>query len=180
MVSEIKIYMSAKRIIRMILLVSLFVALGAFLISLPKEENIYRYYVGWACVLFFGLGFPAGIYQLYKIRTPKIILNEIGVFDRTLHKEFINWEVIQDAYLGAINNQKFIALVIDENFEPSKKKGKFMRSISNMNKALGFQELNLGLSMTDVDEEKLLQIILLLKGTPVSERNKVLKELSNF
>lgn len=76
----------------------------------------------WLMIGFFGLGYPVGIFHLVD-RRPQVIINEIGIFDRTTIRETINWEIIQDAYLMDVHGQKFICLIVDEKFEPSKRKG---------------------------------------------------------
>jgi hypothetical protein len=116
----------------------------------------------------FGLGYPIGLFHLFD-RRPQIIINEIGIFDRTTYKDFINWSVIQDAYPIDISGQKFVCLVVDEKYEPSTKKGKAAKSFSNFSKEIGAQELNISLGQITIDEVKLTEFILTKTGGPKRE-----------
>ncbi|GAB3636992.1 hypothetical protein GCM10027422_25820 [Hymenobacter arcticus] len=111
-------------------------------------------WVAWLNIGFFGLSYPLGIYQLLD-RRPKLIINEVGIFDRTTHRDFINWQLIEEVYLTEINRQTFICLVVPKEFEPSRRKGFFGRGVAQLNKALGFQELNIALGAMRVDAVRL-------------------------
>jgi len=168
--NEFKLYKSTRKSIRLILLCLPFVLLGIFIVSRGGG------WIGWMSILFFGLGIPVSVINLLD-RKPQIIINEIGIFDRTIHKEFINWEVIQDAYLISINGQKFISLVIDEDFKPSRKKGKLYQKTARLNEWIGAQELNINLAMIKVDEVKLTAFIQAMVYADTTERKK---RLSSF
>ena len=156
----------------MMLLCSIFVALGIWL--LPKEPI-----VGWSCIGFFGLAYPLGIYNLID-KKPMIIINEIGIFDRSANQEFINWELILDAYPINISGQKFICLIIDEKFKPSRKKGTFYRSAVKLNEAIGAQELNIHLGQIEkIDEIKLTEFILQMSKADKSTKTELIKTLPN-
>lgn len=133
--------------------------------------------VGWFSIAFFGLAYPIGIYNLLDKR-PAIILNEVGIFDRSINKEFINWELIKEAYPISINRQKFICLVVDEKFKPSKKKGFSYKSVSKLNEAIGAQELNINLNQVQkIDEVKLTLFILKMSKATKTDKATLLKEL---
>ena len=147
-----------------------FVVLGIFILGKSPL-------VGWLSIGFFGLAYPLGIYNLLDKR-PAIILNEIGIFDRSINKEFINWELIKEAYPINISRQKFICLVLDEKFKPSKQKGLFYKSASKLNEALGAQELNINLNQVQkIDEVKLTLFILKMSKANKTDRATHLKEL---
>src|SRR5918993_5324854 len=117
--TEYKIYKSRWKAIKLLAVCSLFVAAGFFILSAGKASPL----GAWLTIGFFGLGIPVSLFQLLD-RRPQIIVNEIGIFDRTAHKDFINWEIIQDAYLSEVYGQKFVCLVVEQHFEPSGSKGK--------------------------------------------------------
>lgn len=54
--------------------------------------------------MFSSLGYPIGFDQLFDGR-PQIIINEIGIFDRMTHNDFINWEIIMGAYAAGMHKQ---------------------------------------------------------------------------
>lgn len=130
-------------------------------------------------ICFFGLGYPVGFFHLFD-RRPQIIINEIGVWDRTTKHDIINWEIIHNAYLTDVSGQKFICLQIDESYEPSNKKGRLHRNFARFNKALGFQELNLSLGQIKIDEFWLAEFINAMSNAKIQDRknriSKILQE----
>ena len=155
--TEIRLYSSPWKAIRLILLCSLFVILGVFLLTKTDSPK----WIAQVNICFFGLGFPIGLIQLFDKR-PQIIINEIGIFDRTTRLDFIKWNVIKSAYTIDIYRQIFICLVVDEKYKPSKKKGRVYKQVVKFNEAIGAQEINLSLGKIQVDAEKLTKFILLL------------------
>lgn len=153
----------------MILLCSIFVFGGLFMLENTDTPR----WVCWMSIGFFGLGYPVGLFHLFD-RRPQIVINEIGIFDRTTYTDFINWEVIQDAYIIDIHRQKFICLVVDEKYEPSTKKGKFSKSMSNFSKEIGAQELNIQLGQIKIDEVKLTEFILAMTKVRPEDRKEKL------
>jgi hypothetical protein len=147
---EIKLYKSRWRAIKLILLCSIFVIGGIFMVRSTDAPE----WAGWFNIFFFGLGYPVGIYHLFD-RRPQIIINELGIYDRTAHQEFINWKIIHDAYLISIHGQKFISLVVDKDYEP-KRVGKFAKKLA---KIVGAQELNISLGQVKIDEKRLAEFI---------------------
>ena len=131
-------------------------------------------FMGWFGTIFFGLGIPVALFHLFDKR-PQIIINDIGIFDRTTNQKTINWEIIENAYLANIHGQKFICLVVNEKFEPSKQKGKWFKRTVRLNKALGFQELNISLGQIKIDEAKLRDFILKMSQADHPQRKEILK-----
>ncbi|WP_350293844.1 STM3941 family protein [uncultured Croceitalea sp.] len=168
--TEIKLYKSKKRAILVMAMCAPFVVLGVLILG--KNP-----WIGWLSIGFFGLAFPLGIFNLLDKR-PAIVLNELGIFDRSINKDFINWELIKDAYPISINKQKFICLLIDEKFKPSKKKGQFYKSVAKLNEAIGAQELNINLGQIQkIDEVALTQFILKMSKATKTDKATLLKEL---
>lgn len=84
---EIKLYKSPWRAIKLLLLSSVFVFGGIWLITSTDSPK----WLGWMSIGFFGLGYPVGLFQLLD-RRPQIIINELGIWDRTTKQDTINWE----------------------------------------------------------------------------------------
>jgi hypothetical protein len=164
---EIKLYKSPWRAIKLILLCSPFVLGGMFMLS---QEDAPKW-IAWMCVGFFGLGYPVALFHLFD-RRPQIIINEVGIFDRMAYADFINWEVIRDAYIMGVHGQKFICLIVDEAYEPKIKTRNFVK---RLNKDLGFQELNISLGQINIDEEKLGRFILTMSSVPQPKRKELIK-----
>lgn len=173
---EFKLYASSWRVFGLLLLCSIFVFLGIFILF--HSDNEEDQWIGWLNILFFGLGVIIFFLQLFD-RKPWIIINQTGIWGRNTHKEFINWEIIQDAYLTKVHSQKFICLIIDESFEPSKNKGKWYKKAVKLNKSLGFQELNINIGQVKIDEKKLLQFIKKMSQIENGERENAIKLLKD-
>ncbi len=167
--TEIRLYKSPWRAIMLILICSAFVLGGIWLLDSDASPK----WVSWASIGFFGLGFPVGLFHLFD-RRPQIIINETGIFDRTAYKKTINWEIIHDAYLAEIHHQKFICLVIDEDYEPSRSRGKLYQKSAEFSKSLGFQELNISLGQIKVNEKKLLEFV---QAMIVADKDEKVKQL---
>lgn len=155
----------------MMLLCTLFVAPAIYFLNSGGDNDKVML---WISVCFFGLGYPVGLFSILD-RRPVVIINDVGIFDRTLSKKVINWDIIRDAYMVEMKKQKFICLVIDEKYEPSTEKGKLYKATVELNKEMGFQELNISASVLDVNPDKLLHLILQLKDSSSDERAEVVK-----
>jgi len=72
-------------------------------------------------------------------------MNEVGIFDRTAYIDFINWNVIEDAYINDIvyvdrlgwkhKTQTFICLKLDHRAVVRLKGNRMVKEIS---KSMGF------------------------------------------
>lgn len=168
---EYKLYKSRSKALKLFLGSSLFVTAGIFLLNQPNTSK----FMAWLCILFFGMGVILGLFQLLD-RRPQIIINELGIFDRTLHKDFINWEIIHNAYIVHYYKQTFICLVVDEQFEPSKRKGRFGQKMASLSKAIGFQELNLNVGNVNVKADRLMEFILAVRTADKTERETLIRK----
>ena len=83
----------------------------------------------------------------------------------------INWEWIVDAYTLKIYSQKFIALVLDENFQTE---GQQYKWAARLTEDIGAQKVNISLSQVNIDAEKLALFIVLMSKDE-SNREELLK-----
>ncbi|GAB2847159.1 STM3941 family protein [Hymenobacter ruber] len=174
--TEFRLYKSRWKALKLLLGCAAFVGLGCFMLGQADAPRL----VAWPSIVFFGLGIPVSMFQLLD-RRPQIIVNEFGVFDRTTHHEFINWEIIRDLYLVETNGQPFICLVVDETFEPSRRKGKFKQNLASLSKGMGFQELNISLGFVQVDAMRFAEFILAMRGAAPAERPAMVqKTIANW
>ncbi len=169
--TEIKLYKSNWRAIKLILISSIFVCLGFWGILTGNMST----WMAWLSIGFFGLGLPIGMFHLFDKR-PQIIINEIGIFDRTTSKDFINWEVIQDAYIIDIHRQIFICIIVGENFKPSQTKSKLYQQTAKLSEAIGAQELNISLGQININPDKLLQFILLMRTATKPDKSELINQ----
>jgi hypothetical protein len=166
-VQEIKLYKSPWRALKIMLLCSIFVVPCI----LFWDDKSLSPWIKWMCVLFFGLGYPVGLFHLFD-RRPQIILNRTGIFDRMAYRDFINWEVIHDAYLTDVHGQTFICLVLKQEFDA--KADRLIKS-ARLSKSLGFQALNISLGQIRVNEAKLLEFIVAMSGAEDSGRENIIQ-----
>ncbi|SHJ21539.1 STM3941 family protein [Flavobacterium terrae] len=170
--TELKLYKSNSKGLKILALCLPFVLIGFWMIS-EKQNGTFDYYMGWFITSFFGLGIPISIFTLFDNR-PQIIINENGIWDRTTKQTEIKWEQIKESYLIDIYNQKFISIVVDETFVF--KKNTFSK-LNKLNKYIGAQELNLNLSQIKIDENKLTDFINTIRISEKSIRNN---QIQNF
>lgn len=168
---EVKLYKSYTKSIQLIVISGCFIILGVFMLA-KSDSRL----VEWSAIIFGLLGLLTGVFHLVDKR-PQIIINEIGIFDRTTHKDFINWEIIRDAYLVGSYGQKFICLIISEEFEPSKKKGNLSKKIVQVSKSMGFQELNISLGQIRINEKRFGEFIVSMTRANKMDRNEIIQKM---
>ncbi|OON66847.1 STM3941 family protein [Hymenobacter sp. CRA2] len=169
---EINLYKSRWQAIRVMLLCSVFVVPCIWGVS-----NMPSNWLCWVGILFFGMGYPFGLYNLLD-RRPLIVLNELGILHHETHREFINWNLIQNAYLVEVHKQQLLCLVVPPDFEPSMRKGKVAQQMGGLSRAMGFQELTLPVSATGVDAPKLTELVLLMSKAAPASRTHLLQKFN--
>ncbi len=168
--TELKLHKTTTKGLKIIGMSIPFVVIGIWMIT-QEPVGTTNYIMGWLSASFFGLGIPVGIFQTFD-RRPQIIINEIGIWDRTTNQDQIKWEQIIDAYPLDIFDQKFISIVSDDSFVFKKKPYKWAAKI---NKEIGVQNLNLHLGQINIDEHKLTELIQSLAKTEKRDRKKILQ-----
>jgi hypothetical protein len=151
---EIKLYKSPWKAIKLLILSSIFISIGIWLITSTNSPK----WIGWMSISFFTLGYSTGLFDLFD-RRPQIKMNELGIWVRAIEQDTINWEIIQNASLTSVHGQKLICLQVDKSYAPSNKKGRWYKSFAKLNTSLGFQKLNLSLGQIKVDEIRLTAFI---------------------
>lgn len=168
--TEIKLYKSTTKGLKIIGMCLPFVVLGLFLLSDATYGTI-NYVMSWLCICFFGLGIPVGLFQTFD-RRPQIIITENGIWDRTTNQDELKWEQIIEAYPLEIHGQKFISLVTDDTFVFKKKPYKWAQKINGF---VGAQKLNLHLGQINIDEVELTNFINKVSEEDLEERRRLLK-----
>lgn len=163
---EIKLYKSPAKSIKLFLISSIFVLPCSYLIFV-KEDNSWKL---WFPLYFFGLGYVLSIFNIID-RREQIVINKIGIWDRTTKLGLIKWEMIKEFYGVEIRKQKFISVVADEKITSRKKTYKWA---SYLNQKLGAQDINLNISQLKVNAEKMLTLINILKDEPIEKREQVI------
>lgn len=168
--TEIKLYKTTTKGLKIIGMSLLFVVLGLFLLS-DATYGTTNYIVIWLCICFFGLGIAVGLFHIFD-RRPQIIITENGIWDRTTNQDEIKWEQIIEAYPLEIFEQKFISLVTDDTYVFKKKPHKWIEKI---NKEIGAQNLNLHIGLINIDEIVFANFINQLRQQTIDERRETIK-----
>ena len=139
---ELKFYKSPWKATKLILLSLPFVLFSLY--DIVSHNQTMPSALSWFCLCFFGLGIPLGLFNLFD-RRPEIIVSEVGVFDRRTNKDFINWDVIEDAYIrdlhiSRISSQKFLCLVLNPDAPILFKANK---TLIRFSENLGFQGISI-------------------------------------
>lgn len=107
---------------------------------------------------FFGLGAFVLLYQVLD-RRPRIIISETGIIDRTLRVGEIGWGDINSAELRSVRQTKFVALKLNDTKKYLSRLSNYSKKIAKLNKALGFGELTLNLSLVDMKPIEVYKIV---------------------
>lgn len=91
--TEIKLYKSNKKALKLFLFSAPLITVGIWMILREDGTQTDRI-MGWLGTIFFGLAIPVGLFHLFDKR-PQVIINEIGIYDRTTDNEFINYTKIE-------------------------------------------------------------------------------------
>lgn len=117
-----------------------FVAMGAVLVTRTPHAV-----VGWLNLGFFGLCTVVFLWQIVD-RRPRLVIDERGVFDRTLGVGIIPWSEIVAVEARAILDRPFVMLTLRDPALFTRRLSPLRRSLTRGNRALGFEAVNLNLS----------------------------------
>lgn len=88
------------------------------------------------------------------------MLDEAGVFDRTLGVGIIPWSDIEGSYVKSIHGNSFVCLVLRNSEHWVGKLSGTQQALVKANEKLGFQPLNINLSGTAVDVALVQDVVL--------------------
>ncbi len=114
---------------------------------------------GWVAVAFFGGGALISIWQIFD-RRPRLLIDDEGIYDRTLGVGVIPWEEITGAYVRSIQGNDFICLDLRHPEAYLQKLSRVKRAMASANEALGFTPLNINLSGIHGMTEQVFELIL--------------------
>lgn len=139
------------------LLSLIFVAGGIFILFVGKDLKATL--IGWSCIIFFGFGLLIFLRQIFDTR-PRIVINQIGIFDRTLDVGVIEWRDIEHAYLNSIFGNDFISLVLRDTDKYLQRTSKPKAKLARYNKTLGFETINLNLSGVNIKSAEIFNLVI--------------------
>lgn len=137
-----------------------------------QQSDSFSKVMGWIGIVFFGSGIPISLFIILD-RRPQIIINEVGIMDRTLIKDFINWNLIEDAYL-VNTGKKFICIVLKPDTDLTKYHTVLFKIAARLNKSFGFQELNINLAFIKINESQLANFVRQMSKATNEERGKLM------
>lgn len=141
----------------LLLLSLVFVAGGALIVL--RESGLEAYLVGGASIVFFGAGAVLFAFELID-RRPRLILDDEGLYDRTLGVGTIPWRDIADGELRSLRSQHFVCLRLRNPDYWSDKLSPRQRWLISLNERMGYAALNVNLSGLAVDRQAVLARIL--------------------
>jgi hypothetical protein len=124
-----------------------------------SADNWLARVVGITCILLFGFGSLALIYTYAIDRRPRIVIDNNGVTDRTLHVGRIDWADIVGIELRSLYGNKFVVLRLRDSQKYLDRLSRGRRFASQSNRALGFGELNLNLSLVNMSAKDVLNVM---------------------
>jgi hypothetical protein len=148
---------SKARLIRLLLLCSIFVAGGIWIIA--SDHSTKAQMIGWANIGFFGLGIGLAIWQLTN-NNPRITITEHGIEDHTLKVGVIEWQDIVAANVFKIHGTAFIGLELENEAKYLSRYPGWSKNVANANDALGFNRFNINLSSISMNPDKLAELII--------------------
>lgn len=167
---EIKLYNSIGKNLLYLLACSIFVAIGIWMVS--SSDETFEFVIGIVGILFFGIGFVVIPFRLFD-RRPRIIINDEGIFDRTLDVGTIEWRDIKDAYLQSVHGTEFISLDLRAENKYLQRISKTKAKIASYNKFFGFENINLNLGGVNRPGKEVLEII----KREISKQSKLQKRM---
>ena len=133
-----------------------FVAGGLFILSKADVDDTW---IGWTAVTFFGACALVGIWMLLDAR-PRLVIDDSGIYDRTIGIGKIPWSEIEGAYIRSIQGNDFICLKLRNQDAYLDKLSSVKRSMVKANEALGFTPISLNLSGVAADSDQILELVL--------------------
>ena len=130
-----------------------FVTAGVLLLATHRSPL-----VAWLNIVFFGAS--AAFFGLQAVdRRPRIVIDDQGVFDRTLKVGRIEWADIRGVFLKRSQGQAYICLDLREPSKYTQRLSPLLRRMVELNRTLGFTDLSLNLTGTTVSPEQIEELI---------------------
>lgn len=154
--TPITIHSSRLKYAALLALALVFVLGGVLMVARGKPDD---HWVGWLGIAFFGAGIPIFLRQIVDSR-PRLVLDEQGIFDRTLGVGVIPWTEITGATLRAVHFNHFICLEVRDPQRWTSQRSFLKRLFALGNRAMGYSELNINLSAIAADPKKVYELVL--------------------
>ncbi len=172
--NKIKLYKSPLSALYLFLGSFVFVIGGFFMVM--QEGS----FIAWFVLLFFGLCAFVGLIMLLD-KKPQIIINQKGIgYKKAIWKKYnpddiIEWETIKNIHWVSVEDQKFICLNIPKQ---PKKQNLAQKSLTKLNKTMGFEEVNISLSMIKIDANQLVDFLNSMLVSNTSQREELIQNFT--
>ncbi|HEY9731995.1 MAG TPA: STM3941 family protein [Drouetiella sp.] len=150
------LYNSKGKYARLLFICALFVICGITIVTSDHSQS--ALITGWSSIVFFGLGIVVAIRQMLDNK-PRIIIDALGIHDRTLKVGLIEWADIQDASLTRIQREHFIQLDLSDEHKYLERLSTGHKRAARANTFLGYQKLNINLSGVACNPGQILNIV---------------------
>lgn len=137
-----------------------FVFIGCLMLMYPKKGDWGETLAAWSGVTFFGLCLIIFLRQILDWR-PRIVIDERGIFDRTLRVGVIEWHDIEHAYLNSIAGNPFVSLVLTDPEKYLQKAIAWQRKLARLNKYLGAETININVGGINKSPDEVLAVVLM-------------------
>jgi hypothetical protein len=154
---EIQIKNNRQKYLVLLIAAMGFVAGGIFMILHPRSPA--DRWIGWMSLIFFGSGVPLFGKKISE-SGPRLIINDQGIFDRTLGIGTIPWSEITGAYIKSIKDNDFICLELRNPEMWSNQLSGIRKAAVSANKALGFTEFSVNLVGAAADATAIHELII--------------------
>ncbi len=145
------------RLVGMLLIAGAFATIGVFMLfDRAKPSTVW---VGALNVLVFGSGVLIFARQVLD-RRPRVVIDDAGVFDRTLGVGVIAWDQIDDARMASAGEHVFVCLVLKDATRYTRTQSPLRRWMTHGNRALGFTALSINLIGTSAEPADVMQLII--------------------
>jgi len=138
---------------------AVFVVIGVLMLLFPRSGEWSEMLAGWSGVIFFGFGLIVFLRQILDSR-PRLVVDEQGIFDRTLSVGVIEWQDIEHAYLNSVVGNPFISLVLNNPEKYLQRAMSSQKKLARLNKYLGAETININLSGIDKSPDEILVVVL--------------------
>jgi hypothetical protein len=135
-----------------------FVAAAIVMVTSASASRAGNAWKGWLGIVFFGACAAVGVWQTLDPR-PRLIIDDEGVFDRTLKVGRIPWSEIAGVHLPSMMSKQFICLDLRDEDRWIASLARPYQVMVKGNEALGFTRLNLNLSGTNANTAELLPVL---------------------
>lgn len=135
-----------------------FVFISGLMLIYPKSGSWRETLAAWSGVLFFGGCLLVFLREIFDSR-PRIVVDDHGIFDRTLRVGIIEWQDIERAYLNSVAGNAYISLVLTDPEKYLQRAVGWQRKLARLNKHFGAEALNINLQGVDQSPNEIYAVV---------------------